>query len=267
MNPPPPFRSRRVARVLCALAGGVHASPRDRADASAVESAFPGTMQQVRDLRALHSRAAAWAVREQGVKGIVVAAAGFPCDPDPHAEALRVAPGTRVVLADPDDEATLINQAVLARDPRVSAIRARTLDVTGLMCSPQVLALPGPLLLLLPVVAVLWPPDVAAQALKEYRRLLPSGSILAMTLWVPDCGPGGQEVLNLWRQLVGPIEGHRVQGVAAWLADAGFRGVGPDVEVPRVEDVRVLAEETRWMEQRYQATHPGRMVKAIGRVP
>ena len=238
------------------MPGGIHASPRDRADAAAVEAAFPGTMQQVHDLRALHSRAAARAVREQGVKGIVVAAAGFPCEPDPHAEALRVAPGTRVVLADPDAEVTLINEAVLARDPRVSAVRARTLDVTGLLCSPQVLSLPAPLLLLLPVVAALWPPDAAAQALKEYRRFMPPGSLLAMTLRVPDCGPGGQEVLKLWRQLVGPIYGHRVQDVAAWLADAGFKGIGPGAEVPRVEDARVLSESMRWMENAYRGTHP-----------
>jgi hypothetical protein len=264
---PQPIDTRRVARVLCALAGGIHTTTEARADAAAIEAAYPGTGGQVRGLRALHARAVTWAVCEQGVRGVIIVASGFPCAPDPHAEALGVMPGVRVVLADPDDEATLINEAVLGRDPRVRAIRARALDPVAVLCSSQALALPGPLMLLLPVVAALWPPDVAASALAEYRRLLPSGSLLALTLWVPDGGPAWEECLALWRGQVGPIYGHSPADVAGWLKDAGFKGVGHGVKVPRVEDVRVVTEEMRWMERAYRTTHPGRMVKAIARVP
>jgi hypothetical protein len=252
---------------LCALAGGIHVTPADKADAAAIEAAYPGTGDQVRALRTLHARAVTWAVCGQGVRGVVIAAAGFPCDPDPHEQALTMLPGTRVVLADPDDEAALINEAVLGRDPRVTAVRARTLDVSGLLRCPAVQALPRPLLLLLPFVPSLWPPDTAAAALAEYARLLPSGSLLALSLWVPDGGPAGEEFTALWRQHAGPLCGHTPADVAGWLEGAGLKGIGLGVDVPRVEDVRVVTENMRWMERRYQLTHPGRMVKAVARVP
>lgn len=274
MSPPPQpprVNTRRVARVLCALAGGIHADAQDKAAAAAIEAACPGTGGSVRSARALHARAATWAVLEQKVRGIAVAAAGFPCDPDPHAQVLSppvcAAPDVRVVLADPDDEATLINRAVLGRDPRVTAIQARALDAKGLLLSREVNALPRPLLVLLPFVAALWTPDEAAEALAGYRRHLPSGSLLCMTLWVPDGGPAGRECIANWREHVGPIYGHRAQDVTAWLRDAGFRGVGPEARVPRVLDARVLTDEERWMERAYKRTRPGRMVKAVARVP
>jgi hypothetical protein len=268
---PPRVNTRRVARVLCALAGGIHADAQDKAAAAAIEAACPGTGDSVRSARALHAYAATWAVLEQGVKGIVVAAAGFPCNPDPFAQVLApplcAAPDIRVVLADPDDEATLINRAVLGRDPRVTAVRARALDAKGLLHSPAVEALPRPLLVLLPLVPALWTGQEAAGALAGYRRHMPSGSLLCMTLWVPDGGPAGRECIANWRRLVGPVYGHRAQEVTAWLRDAGFRGVGPEVRVPRVLDARVLTDEERWMERAYRQTRPGRMVKAVARVP
>jgi hypothetical protein len=268
---PSRINTRRVARVMCALAGGIHASQQDKRDAEAIEAAFPGTMDTIRGVRSLHAYAATWAVAEQGVRGVVVAAAGFPSIPDPFAQAfappLSAAPDVRVVLADPDDEATLINRAVLGRDPRVTAVRARALDPEGVLCNPAALALPGPLLVLLPFVASLWTGEEAARALAGYRRHLQSGSLLCMTLWVPDGGPEGERSLAQWRQRVGPVYGHRAQDVAHWLASAGFRGVAPGTEVPRVEDVRILAEGERWRERGYRLTRPGRMVKAVARVP
>jgi hypothetical protein len=270
--PQPPFAyTRRTARVLCALAGGIHASQQDKADAAAIEAEFPGTRDTVRGVRSLHSYAAVWAVTEMGVKGIVVAAAGFPVAPDAHVQAMSpplcAAPDVRAVLADPDDEATLINEAVLGRDPRVTAVRARALDPQAVLCNPAAQALPGPLLVLLPFVASLWTEAQAAQALAGYRRLMPRGSLLCMTLWVPDGGPEGERSLAQWRQRVGPVYGHRPQDVAHWLASAGFRGVAPGTEVPRVEDVRILTEGERWRERGYRLTRPGRMVKAVARVP
>ena len=274
MSPPSqPSRinTRRVARVLCALAGGIHATVQDRADAAAIEAAFPGTRDTVRAVRSLHAYAATWAVAEQGVRGIVVAASGFPCDPDPHVQAmsppLRAGPDVRAVLADPDDEATLINQAVLGRDPRVTAVRARALDAEGVLRNPASLALPGPLLVLLPFVASLWTGDQAAQALARYRELMPSGSLLCMTLWEPDGGPDGERSLDQWRQRVGPVYGHRAEEVQGWLADAGFGGVGRPDRPPPVLDIRVLTGEATWMDRRYRLDRPGRMVKAVARVP
>lgn len=268
---PPRIDTRRIARVLCALAGGIHATGQDKADAAAIEAAFPGTRDTVRAARSLHAYAATWAVAEMGVKGIVVAAAGFPCPPDPHAQAVSppvcAAPDVRVVLADPDDEATLINAAVLGRDPRVTAVRARALDPEGLLGSPEARALPGPLLVLLPFVASLWDSTAAARALARYRELMPSGSLLCMTLWEPARGPEGERSLAQWRQRVSPVYGHRAEDVAGWLADAGFRGVTRPERPPPVLDIRVLTGEASWMDRAYRLDRPGRMVKAVARVP
>ena len=222
---PPPIDTRRVAGVVCALRGGIHATAADQADAAALAPPGSGVRQRFRESRVLHSLAAKWAVTEQGVRGIVVAAAGPPCPPDPCTAALAAEPCARAVLADPDDQATLINEAVLGRDPRVTAVRARALDAAGLLHCPQVKALPGPLLVLLPFVATLWPAAVAAAALAEYALLLPPGSLLCLSLWVPDGGPAGQRFLALWRERVSPVYGHRPEDVAGWLAAAGFRGI------------------------------------------
>lgn len=263
----PPIDTRRVAGVVCALRGGNLATARDQADAAAIEAAFPGTRGQFRESRILHALAASWAVAEQGVRGIVVAAAGAPCPPDPLTAALAAEPAVRAVLADPDDEVTLLNEAVLGRDPRVTAVRARALDVAGLLHSPEVKALPGPLLVLLPMVAAFWPATVAAAALAEYALLLPPGSLLCLSLWVPDGGPAGERFLSLWRRRVSPVYGHRPEDVAGWLAAAGFRGISRPEEPPPVLDVRVHTGEASWMEHAYRLDRPGRVVKTVARVP
>jgi hypothetical protein len=120
---------------------------------------------------------------------------------------------------------------------------------------------------MLPFVACLWDSAAAAEALAGYRRLMPSGSLLCLSLWVPDGGPEGERCLALWRQRVSPIYGHRTEDVAGWLAGAGFRGVSPEVKAPPVLDVRVLTGSASWMDRAYRYDRPGRMVKAVGRVP
>lgn len=254
-----PQERRRIARALSALAGGPVASAADREIAAVIEARFPGTGAQVREAREFHSLAAERAVREQGARGLVVAPVGYPCPPDPHIAALEADPAARCVLADPDEEAALIAGAKWGGE-RVSVLQSPASDAAGLMGSDAVRALPGPLCLLLPHVASMLPPEVAAGMLAAYAKLLPPGSIVILSWWAPGGGPDGGAVLALWRELVAPAWGHTGADVAGWLDAAGLE----TLRSPR--DVRVRPGRA-WMEAHYARRPVGRMMRAIARVP
>jgi hypothetical protein len=260
--PPPPEAAGRAARVTCALTGGVHHTAADREAAAAIEGAFPGTGEQLLAGRSFHARAAERAITREGIRGVIIAAAGYPCPPDPHRGALGVTPaaGTRFVFLDPDEEVTDVNLDVPGADPRVTAARAHAAGPAGMLAVPEVAALPRPLLVMLPLVAGWWPGDVAAGVLAELGRLLPSGSLAALTLWVPDGGGAGEEFLAAWRRHVGPACGHTAADVTGWLEGAGMAVMPPG---PR--DARILPGRD-WAEEHYSLRSPGRVIGAAARV-
>jgi hypothetical protein len=249
----------RTARVLSAQAGGVVASAADRELAAAIEGRWPGTGAMIGQARVFHSLAAQWAVREEGVRGLVVAPVGYPCHPDAHVAALEEDPELRCVLADPVEEAALIAGAKWA-GPRVSVLQSLASDAAGIMGSEAVRALPGPLCLLLPHVATMLPPEVAAGMIAGYAALLPGGSVVILSWWAPGGSQGGDAVIALWRELVAPAWGHTGADVAGWLDAAGLE----TLRSPR--DVRVRPGRA-WLEAEYARRPPGRMMRAIARVP
>jgi hypothetical protein len=258
---PPLIDSGRIARVHDALAGGIWADAAEREIAAEADARWPGTGDQVRAARVFHARVAAWAVTTQGTRAVIVGAAGYPCDPDPHREALAAVPEARFAFCDPDPVVTLANRAILGRDPRVTASHASVTDPAALLAWPWMGAPPGPLLAVLPLAAACWPGPCAAALLAEYGRLMPSGSLLAMSLWVPDGGRGGEEFLHWWRDRVSPAFGHSPEGVAGWLEEAGM-----EIMPPGVRDVRGYPGR-EWAEPHYLRRAPGRIVEAVAIVP
>ena len=250
---------RHVARVLCALGGGHVKAAADQADAEAIEARWPGTAAQVRAARGFHARVASWAVLDEGARGLIVAPAGYPCDPDPHAAALSASPAARVLLADIDEEVTWVNDAVLGADPRVTAVRTGAGGLAGLISRREARALPRPLCLLIPFAALMLPPGAAEAALGACGGLLPAGSIVALSLWTPDGGPAGEEFLAGWRGRVAPASPHSAREVSAWIKAAGME----ILREPR--DVRARAGR-EWAETDLSQCSPGRMTGAVARV-
>jgi hypothetical protein len=156
-------------------------------------------------------------VTEAGVRGLVIGAAGWPCHPDPHREALDAELSARAVLCDPDPEVTLVNRALLAPGPRVSACEASVRDPAVLLALAEVAALPRPLFVLLPLVAHFWPPALAAEVLREWGALLPARSVTAMSLWIPDGTRAGDEFAEWFAECGARMFGHSPADVAGWL--------------------------------------------------
>lgn len=257
--PSQPGGIRHVARVFCALAGGVVHSDADWKAAAAVEARWPGTAAQIQSARAFHARVAAWAAGSQGVRGMIVAPAGYPCDPDPHDAFLKAAPDGRVLLADADEEVSWVNQEVLGTDPRVTVVKAPAARAAGLMASPEAEELPRPLCLIIPFAAMMLPPATCAAALAVYGRVLPAGSVVALSLWIPDGGPAGEEFLAEWGNLVFPAWGHTAEDVSGWVKAAGMEAVR------KARDLRAR-EGREWAEEDLACWSPGRMTGAVARV-
>lgn len=251
---------RHVARLLCALGGGDVASAQDLEDAAAIDALWPGTGDQVKAAREFHARAARWAVTGGGARSLIIAPVSYPCRPDPHLAALQAAPATRVVLADGDEEVALVARAVWGADPRVAVAAERASDPAALMALPEVASLPGAACLMLPFIASMAPGGAVAGMLREYGELLPAGSVVIVSLWVPDGGPAGEEFLASWRDLVGPAYACTAGDVAGWLEGAGMEILGAGVQ-----DVRVRAG-TEWQEAAFRRRSPGRFVEAGARV-
>jgi hypothetical protein len=71
-----------IARLYSAQAGGLWGNAAQRKGAAEADVRWPGTADQVRAARTFHA-VAAQAVTA-GVRGLLIGAAGYPCDPDPR---------------------------------------------------------------------------------------------------------------------------------------------------------------------------------------
>jgi hypothetical protein len=249
-----------IARLYSAQAGGVWGNAAERKAAVEAEDRWPGTGDQVRAARKFHAASAAQAVAA-GAPGLLVGAAGYPAEPDPHCRALAMNEGARAVLCDPSPEATLVNRALLGSDPRVSACEGSVRDPGALLALPEVVALPRPLFVLLPLVAHFWPAALAASVLREWGAVLPSGSVAAVSLWIPDGTAAGEEFTAWWSPRGARMHGHAPGDVAGWLEAAGM-----DIAAPGVRDVRAWTGPAR-SEAHYARRRPGRVVGAVARVP
>jgi hypothetical protein len=245
--------------VLCALGGGVVTTTADREDAAAIEARWPGTAAQFGEARGFHARAAAWALSEGGARGLIVAPAGYPCDPDPHAAALAASPAARVLLADIDEEVAWVNQKYLGAEPRVTVVQTGAASPAKLLSRRETRKLPRPLCLLIPFAVMMLPAGVAKAALGAYGELLAAGSIVALSLWTPDGGPAGAEFLQDWGRRVAPAYAHSADDVAGWLKAAGMEAI----REPR--DLRARAGR-EWAEEDLSRQSPGRMTAAVARV-
>jgi hypothetical protein len=183
----PVLDAGRIARLRNVLAGGHLANEADEELARLVLRRWPRTAAQVTGANDFHRRAALRAVNE-GAAGVIFAAAGYPVEGGFHGPAAEQAPKALFAYAEADPTASAYNKVLLAkREPlRVSACEASASDPEELLghFAAQVILDRGPVMVQLQLCCHWWPADFCVQVLGEYKRMLPSGSSLALTVGV-----------------------------------------------------------------------------------
>jgi hypothetical protein len=216
--PPRGIRTSAIAGVRAAWSGSVWADAGDRRRAEEMETLTPGAREATRLGMEFHAKACRWALGE-GVQGVIFAACGLPADPEPHLSyddgPPRALPG-RFAFADADPGTTLINQGVHGPPDRVKAVQASAREPSVLL---DAAGFSGRVCVQLQLCAHWWPADMAAGLVAEYGRLLPPGSILVMSLTVPDPGRG-DDVTAALDSPAGILYRHTADDVAEWIGDA-----------------------------------------------
>lgn len=257
MDLPRPSEAGRIADVRCALAGGRLAGARGRELAAWVTGHDPRAGDWILAAMAFHGRAARWAVTEDGAAGVAFASSGLPCGEPPHAAAMRAAPGTRYVYADANEE-TVLQREAIDGGPRVSAVCKLARDAKGLLGSPEVTAIGTPVMLQLQQSLHHWAPDVARRVLRDYGRLLPAGSTLALSWWEPAGTGTGERFLGICSAAAGwRLHGHPAGTVASWLEEAGLSLAWPGITDARAWPLQVQGEMA--------PRSPGRILTAVAR--
>jgi hypothetical protein len=232
----------RIARIYCALEGGIYADEAERQIAAEMERRFPGRMRLMKATRRFHARAALWAVTEGGAKGVVFVSAGYPghpVNPEPHEDALAAVPSARFAYVSGCPDITRYCAAVLG-GPQVAAVTGSALDPERVMALPEITGIGVPLSVQVQLAAQFWPGPMAADMAVRWARLLPSGSSLVLSLAIP--GPATSS--PPWpyvSTVMGPLYAHAEDDVAGWLEDAGLRVVPPGIT-----DVRAWPQGEEW---------------------
>jgi hypothetical protein len=281
----PEVSTRGIARLRDVLAGGHLGLQADRDLAAQILERWPGTGALVKAGNEFHRRAAARAVAggEAGfpappAEGVIFAASGFPLgtrtDPESfralpgggfHPRAAGQAPSALFVYADADPLAVELSKVLLGQpEPlRVSACQVPASDPGGLLAHPTVRMLldRGPVMVQLQFCALWWPSELAAWVVTEYRRLLPAGSTVALSLIVPGGADGSGEFLAALGRAGGTPYPHTEADVAGWITAAGL-----DLVPPGITDVR--GRELGWAAAKFGRLRAvARTVGAVAVVP
>jgi hypothetical protein len=265
----PVLDAGRISRLRDVLAGGHLANEPDRELARSILERWPGTAANVKAANDFHRRAALWAVTGgtadspcDPAAGVIFAAAGYPIDGGFHRAAAALQPKALFGYAEADEVAVAYNQALLAkREPlRVSAYLASARDPAGLLgtFAAAVILDRGPVMVQLQLCCHWWPAEFCVWVLGEYRRLLPSGSSLALSVGVVGGATGFGE-FAAQTGLAGTGHPHTAEDVAGWVAAAGLTMTSDGVT-----DVRGRGWAEAELKRQKTVT---RIVEAIAEVP
>lgn len=177
--------------------------------------------------REFHARAARQALTH-AARSVVFGAPGFPAKPVLHEAALAASPGARVCYADADPDVTAIREALHEDPGRIAVCTASLRDPAGLLACPEVAELPGPLHVQAQLAMHFWAPRQARGLIRDYGRLLPSGSVLLATWALPSAAPAGRDLAERAAAVLGAcVYRHRPETAAGWLDDAGLSVMPP----------------------------------------
>jgi hypothetical protein len=256
-------RPPTVHGVYDYMRGGDQHERADRDLAKAIEGEFPQVPVHVRAASDFDLRVTRWCA-ERGINRFIRAGAVTwqPDGRNVHDAAREADPGARVVYVNSDAEAHDWVRGLLACDPGVSAVHEPVERTAEVLAAPAVAALLAPrepVCLIIGMVLHFAPASRAEARVCAFATALPSGSVLAVSLSLPDHSPRADRLLALytpsrmWR--------HTAEDVAGWMEGAGL-----DLVPPGVCDVRVMLRGGVWAPGEHPAAAPGMTVGALGLV-
>lgn len=220
-----------VARVYDSLLGGKDNFAADRAQAAKLVEFDPSLPGLVRQNRAFINRVVTWAAG-RGIRQFLDLGAGLPTHPAVHETAREAIASARVIYVDNDPVVVVHAQSLLTDPDGVAAVKADLMQPEQVM-SRQTLAdrldLAEPICVLIASVLHFMSADAARDLVSRYTRLLPPGSVLAVSVF----GSDDPEVAEQARQAYTATRTytHSREDVASFLADAGLDLVEPGVVV------------------------------------
>lgn len=238
----PPVDPAVTAGVRAALTGNEKwALTAERAVAQELRRRYPGLGRMTEAAYEWHRVTAGQAVTGNlgapAAAGLVFCGAGLrPPGLSLHAYAAEVTRPVRVVYADPGRRTAEVNEEFLAAPSGglVSVAVARSIDAAAVLSAAPVaeLAARGPLSVHLVLCLWRWPPGKAPQAIAGYKKGLPPGSTLCMTVLIPDRDDAGEvtpEAAAMTEAALlagGPAYAYTPEDVAGWIDGAGMKLAG-----------------------------------------
>ncbi|MDQ2881548.1 MAG: SAM-dependent methyltransferase [Actinomycetota bacterium] len=187
-----------AARVYDYLLGGGHNFAVDRAVGEKVLQALPNGRQIASSNRAFLRRAVLYMI-EQGITQFLDLGSGIPTVGNVHEVAQDANPMCRVVYVDNDEVAVAHSQLILKDNQNASVVAAdlcQPATVLGAPAVKQLLDFSKPLGLLMVAVFHFVPDEKdPLGVLGQYRDVLPTGSLLALSHLTADQTPIGMSAV------------------------------------------------------------------------
>ncbi|MFD0203926.1 MULTISPECIES: SAM-dependent methyltransferase [Saccharothrix] len=202
-----------AARMYDYFLGGSHNFAVDREAAKSVEQIFPGMSGAARANRSFLRRAVRYLL-SQGIDQFLDLGSGIPTVGNVHEIAQQTNPEARVVYADVEPVAVAHSTALLAGNPRASAIQADLRDPDSVLGNEEVRAMldfDRPIGLLMVAVLHFVPDaDDPHAAIARYREVLAPGSYVAIShaSWDGVSQEGresGEQVNAIYRKTDSPL--------------------------------------------------------------
>ena len=172
-----------IARLYDYLLGGKHNVESDRELGRQAIKAAPGIVMLIRENRKFLRRAVRFAL-EQGIDQFLDLGSGIPTRGSIHETAEKINPAARIVYVDRDPVAVAHGNRLLADNPNAASVQANLLDPAEVLNTDAVrslLDLNRPIGMFVLSVLHFFPDSEVLPALEEYRRRLPSGSLLLIS--------------------------------------------------------------------------------------
>jgi len=247
-----------VARGSDYALGGKDNFASDRAQHAEIVEIFPLAAVLPRENREFLGRAVGY-VASQGVVHFIDVGAGLPASPATHEVAGQVSPDARVAYVDNDPLVISHVNALLARPGQVAAVPGDVRHPGDVLTAPELTALidtSKPFCLILAVVLDYVEPARAEQIMAAYRRAMPPGSFLILSIGTNNDAPVlAEDVIKAYR--AAQVHLHSREQVAGYFA--GLEIVAPGlVEARRWRPLWPVTDDS---------TRPADLLAGVGRKP
>ncbi len=209
-----------IARAYDYVLGGKDNFAADRELVAKMLEVFPLSGVLSRENRQFLARAVDY-VSRQGVGQFIDVGSGLPTSPAPHEVAGRVRPAARVVYVDNDPVVISHITALSARrgGGRVAAVPGDMRRPDAILASPGLTAVidPGqPFCVILAMVLDFVPPAAAADITAAFRRAMPAGSFLVISIGINNNTPDVAEAV-IEAYTAGTVHLHSREQIAGYF--------------------------------------------------